>query len=176
MEGEYRTLPFWMRLNYMRWPWISFLRTKAKQPKLLSSVWRLTANPHPRPPLPHPPIRRLRRPRVRRWPAPRGDHLRKPLANLPEPLRRRSQRDVHILIVVAGDPLRHPDRRQDGAADAGRLAVAQFRHHRDAHVEGFPGRDAAAMRKRIEADVDEAIGGEMFFARGRSHQAHAIRR
>ena len=52
-------------------------------------------------------------------------------------------------------------------------ALAEFRHHGNTHVERFPGRNAAPMRIRIEADIDIAIGGKMRFAIRRSEQRDA---
>ena len=58
---------------------------------------------------------------------------------------------------------------------SGGYSVSELRHDRHAHIQRLPGGHAAALRKRIQADVDPLVGRQMALPGGRSLEADPVR-
>ena len=88
----------------------------------------------------------------------------------------KSLRDGNIAVVIGGDPVVETDGFEDGAARTRRRAVAELGDDRNAHIERFPGRDTAVLRKRIERDIDGLKRPQMVTALARAHTNNPVLR
>src|SRR5262245_15928712 len=89
--------------------------------------------------LPHRPVRLFHGPRIFDGAAALLDEAGQLATNRPEAIWSRSQRDVHVSIVIGGDPVRQSDCRQDGAGQSGGHSVPELCHHRHTHIQSLPG-------------------------------------
>src|SRR5262245_9013007 len=88
-----------------------FLRRGAERPGATSSLALSPAAIL----VPHRPVRLFHGPRIFGRAAALLDEAGQLATNRPEAIWSRSQRDVHVSIVIGGDPVRQSDCRQDGA-------------------------------------------------------------
>src|SRR5215469_12134236 len=75
---------------------------------------------------------------------------------------------------IAGDELGEAERGETARRQPRRDSAAGAGDHRYAHGERVERRHAAAVRKRIERQIEGAIGGEMLGASGLAKERHSI--
>jgi hypothetical protein len=108
--------------------------------------------------LPHRPVSRLYGPRIGGRATAPVDEIGKLVTNRPQGIWGRSQCDFHVLVIIGGNPVGHPDRRRNGAGHSFgcRASPRQARPRTSSPRWRRP-----AVRKRIES-----VSCQMFLSGG----------